>query len=143
MTQYLLDTNILVHFVRADSVWDRIRDEYDLFLADPTPIISIVTSGEVRSIGLRRKWGVRRISQLDFALGCFPEIPIATPALVDAYAAMDAYANQRGISLGKNDLWIAATAFVTGATLLTTDRDFDVLDGTFIHRIWVDPSPDS
>ena len=41
--------------------------------------------------------------------------------------------------LGKNDLWIAATAHVTGATLLTTDKDFDHLAGQFLKREWVDP----
>ncbi len=29
--------------------------------------------------------------------------------------------------MGKNDLWIAATASVTGVTLMTTDGDFDHL----------------
>ena len=34
--------------------------------------------------------------------------------------------------MGKNDLWIAATAAVEGATLLTADNDFDLLSGTFL-----------
>jgi tRNA(fMet)-specific endonuclease VapC len=37
-------------------------------------------------------------------------------------------------------LWIAATAHVTGATILTTDRDFDPLHGLFLQRDWVDPA---
>jgi len=41
--------------------------------------------------------------------------------------------------MGKNDLWIAATAAVTGATLLTTDRDFDKLAPRFLAREWIDP----
>jgi predicted nucleic acid-binding protein len=36
--------------------------------------------------------------------------------------------------MGKNDIWIAATVNVTGATLLTTDQDFDHLDGVFLAR---------
>ena len=42
--------------------------------------------------------------------------------------------------MGKNDLWIAATAMATGATLLTTDKDFDHLDPTFLTRDWIDPT---
>ena len=38
-----------------------------------------------------------------------------------------------------NDLWIAATAKVTGAILLTTDRDFDHLAPQFLSLIWIDP----
>lgn len=34
--------------------------------------------------------------------------------------------------MGKNDLWIAAAAHVTGATLLTTDADFDHLRDRFV-----------
>lgn len=30
-------------------------------------------------------------------------------------------------NMGKNNLWIAACALATGATLLTTDKDFDHL----------------
>ena len=45
-----------------------------------------------------------------------------------------------GVPMGKNDVWIAATAHVTGARLLTTDRDFDHLDPTFLGRDWVDPA---
>ena len=39
--------------------------------------------------------------------------------------------------MGKNDLWIAAIAHVTGATLVTTDKDFDQLAGKFVTRISV------
>jgi len=31
------------------------------------------------------------------------------------------------------DLWIAATASILGATLLTTDADFDHLKGTLLN----------
>jgi tRNA(fMet)-specific endonuclease VapC len=34
--------------------------------------------------------------------------------------------------MGKNDLWIAATASVLSATLLTTDKDFDHLKDVFL-----------
>ena len=42
--------------------------------------------------------------------------------------------------MGENDVWIAATARRLGATLLTTDRDFDHLHGTWIDRVWIDPN---
>ena len=41
--------------------------------------------------------------------------------------------------MGKNDLWIAATASVLKAILFTTDRDFDHLDGEFLEVIYIDP----
>ncbi|MEM6767041.1 MAG: hypothetical protein AAF655_19040 [Bacteroidota bacterium] len=35
-------------------------------------------------------------------------------------------------NMGKNDLWLAATANVLGAPLVSTDHDFDHLKETFI-----------
>jgi len=40
--------------------------------------------------------------------------------------------------MGDNDIWIAATASVLKATLLTTDRDFDHLDGVFLRVFYID-----
>jgi tRNA(fMet)-specific endonuclease VapC len=37
--------------------------------------------------------------------------------------------------MGKNDLWIAASAHVLGATLITTDNDFTHLDSIFIKLL--------
>jgi predicted nucleic acid-binding protein len=34
-------------------------------------------------------------------------------------------------NMGKNDLWIAATALATKATLITTDKDFDHLQNIY------------
>ncbi len=40
--------------------------------------------------------------------------------------------------MGKNDLWIAATAYVTGASLMTTDGDFDHLNGVYLDLIKIE-----
>lgn len=40
--------------------------------------------------------------------------------------------------MGKNDLWIAATTSVLKAKLLTTDNDFDHLDGVFFEVAFID-----
>jgi tRNA(fMet)-specific endonuclease VapC len=39
--------------------------------------------------------------------------------------------------MGKNDLWIAATASVLNIPLITTDNDFIHLDKTFLTLIKV------
>ena len=59
---------------------------------------------------------------------------------------MDAYSKHKdpirnypegysSITVGKNDLWIAATAHITNSKLVTTDDDFDHLNGIFIDII--------
>jgi len=39
--------------------------------------------------------------------------------------------------MGKNDLWIAATAHILRATLVTTDKDFDHVQN-FFGLEWVE-----
>ena len=57
-----------------------------------------------------------------------------------AYGEIDTASDALGHRMGKNDLWIAATARVLGLTVLTTDKDFDHLHPTWIDREWVDPA---
>jgi tRNA(fMet)-specific endonuclease VapC len=86
------------------------------------------------------------MQQLENLLRQIPVIDIngTDKNLVEAYAEIDAYSQGKleGKSLGgsphnmgKNDLWIAATAKVAGASLITTDDDFNHLNGVFIKVI--------
>lgn len=139
---YLLDTNILVHLVRGDAVWVRVRTTYQPLLIEPRPLISVVTAGELRSLALQFNWQTDRIDQLDFYLGYFKRVSIDDADIIRAYAVIDAHCRRIGQPLGKNDAWIAATASVAGARLLTTDKDFDRLDPLFLSRDWIDPGAD-
>lgn len=64
-------------------------------------------------------------------------------SMMEAYARIDAFSQGKlvgftlGLSsrnMGKNDLWIAATASITKAKLLTTNADFDHLKDNF-HQL--------
>ena len=137
---YLLDTNILVHFVRASPVWRHVRDTYGPLTVTPTPLFCTVTEGELRSLALQWEWEDRRLDQMEFCLGYFQSQAIEDREVMEMYAAIDAYCESIGQSMGKNDLWIAATAATTGATLLTTDRDFNRIAPRFLNRVWIDPN---
>ena len=41
--------------------------------------------------------------------------------------------------MGKNDLWIAATAYASNSVLLSTDKDFAHLHDEWINYVYVDP----
>lgn len=137
--QLLLDTNILVHFVRHLPVWLQVREAYQPLLIAPTPAISVVSEGELRSLSLQWNWGSHKLDQMEFCLAFFDRHSIDTPDVLWSYAVLDSTCEAAGTPLGKNDLWIAATAIALGATLLTTDRDFDRLPDNFPPRIFVDP----
>jgi len=136
---YLLDTNVLVHFVRGSQLWQRIGATYQLLTVTPTPRISLVSEGEVRSLALQWQWGLSKLQQMEFCLSYIQTQTIDDPEVVQTYATLDAYCESLGQSIGKNDAWIAATASVLGATLLTTDRDFDRFPSAYLKREWIDP----
>lgn len=136
---YVLDTNILIAYIRGGKLGQRIEATYQLLAASRPPLISIVTEGEVRSLAQRNNWGAAKQQQMENLLGTLLRVSLDAPRLIAAYADIDAYSERRGRSMGKNDVWIAATANVTTATLLTTDKDFDHLDPSYLSRVWIDP----
>jgi tRNA(fMet)-specific endonuclease VapC len=131
---YLLDTSVLVHYLRGSDVWKRVRDRYQPLAAEPRPVISIITVAEIRSLALQWEWCDQMLARMETALAFFKTLPIHDPDVIRAYAAIDAYCVEIGQPLGRNDVWIAATAAVTRATLLTTDRDFARLVPVFLNR---------
>lgn len=136
---YLLDTNILIRYVRRDVFVQRLEGQYHLLLTDQIPLVSAASIAEARSFARQRSWGEERQDQLNFLLTMFRRVEMGAPGIEEAYITLDVYSRSVGITMGKNDLWIGATAAATGATLLTTDQDFDHLAGVFLERHWIDP----
>jgi tRNA(fMet)-specific endonuclease VapC len=63
-------------------------------------------------------------------------------ALIDAYVQVsraDANWPEGARNMGKNDIWIAATAVNAGLPLLTTDKDFRFLHDNLLQVLWIDP----
>ena len=145
---FLLDTNILLLYLRENQRLAAQIDALPAPLAAPnTSVLSVVTAGEIRSIAIQSQWGVARISKLLQFVQKFPIADIHVETIIQRYAEIDAFSQGRlpgrplGTSarnMGKNDLWIAATASVLGLTLLTTDHDFHHLDGQFFDVIQLD-----
>ncbi len=65
---YLLDTNILLIYLRNQKTKDFIDQTFQPFSAPNIPLISVVSKGEIKSIGLRNKWGAARLQSLDIFL---------------------------------------------------------------------------
>lgn len=66
---------------------------------------------------------------------------LSVNAEIDAFSQGKLKGKPLGMSarnMTKNDLWIAATSAATEATLITTDCDFDHLEGHFIQLIRID-----
>ena len=133
----ILDTNILVHNVRQDAMWEKLREDYQLLVVEPTPLISVVTAGELRSLSRQWNWGRDKLDRMEFLLSYFQTVPVDSPDQISIYSEIDNFCLERGRVMGKNDLWIAATAALTDARLLTSDADFELLVGVFLNLEWV------
>jgi tRNA(fMet)-specific endonuclease VapC len=72
--KFLLDTNILIHYLRKDKTSKLIESKYNLFNSDSFPALSIVTVGEIHSLALQLKWGETRKYELDLFLKQFVNI---------------------------------------------------------------------
>ncbi len=142
MEKYLLDTNIVLHYLRKNKTSEKIENELHLLDDEIVKIISVVTIAELESFALSRNWGSSKTNYLSSLLKKFVVISInsSDKDLMQAYATLYSYSKNklpgnplgRSIGIGQNDVWIAATASVTNATLITTDNDFDHFNPAFI-----------
>lgn len=134
----IFDTNILVRTIRGDAVGKLAAEDALALSPAERPLISVVTVGEIKSFAHRLHWGARKISDLDKLLRELVIADINVAPILDKYAEIDSWSQAKGHKMGKNDLWIAATASVTRSVLLTTDADFDLLHKVYLERIRYD-----
>jgi tRNA(fMet)-specific endonuclease VapC len=145
MRNCLLDTNILLYYLRQDTTWYKIQHQHKL---DKTNnFISIINIGELWSIGIRNEWGERRIKELENISTQFTMVDINVESIIKCYGEIDAYSQGKlkdkplshsARNMGKNDIWLAAMASVLDLKLITTDLDFTHLDKTYLDLQLVD-----
>ncbi|MCC5828518.1 MAG: type II toxin-antitoxin system VapC family toxin [Phycisphaeraceae bacterium] len=137
---YLLDTNIVIALIRNRQLGQFIDTSYQLSTGLHRCVISVVTVGELYSLVRYLGWGQKKRETLTEILNELVWTDINHPDLLRAYGELDADCTKGGCNMGKNDAWIAATAQVTGMTVLTTDKDFDYAHSQgMLKRIWIDP----
>lgn len=140
---FLLDTNIVLTLVRGNALAMSIDKRFALRASKVSPLISIVTHGEVLVLARRNGWGANKLNALQQALDSLVTVDINHPDVLDAYVEIDLFSQsyaQGARNMGKNDLWIAACAKAAGATLLTTDKDFEHLNQNMLSLEYIDPS---
>ena len=122
---YLLDTNVVSHFVRGTSA--TVRDHLN---RTPNESISVsaVTEAELLFWVARRPRDSRtRMSVQDF-LEHVPSLACDSNA-ARVYAATREEQRRKGRPLATEDLMIAAHALSLGLTLVTDDGAFSFVDG--------------
>ncbi|WP_338092445.1 type II toxin-antitoxin system VapC family toxin [Sorangium cellulosum] len=122
----------MLHLARGNEFGRRLDAVYGLQTRPFRPMISIVTVGELFAFARRRGWGAERTGKLNQLVNQLVVFDI-NRAIIDHYAAIHAFLIGSGRAVGDNDVWIAATAAATSALLITTDKDFEALAGTFLQ----------
>jgi tRNA(fMet)-specific endonuclease VapC len=86
---------------------------------------------------------------MEEAIQRLPVLDISVSEIIDRYVEIDCYSKGKhpsidsgfsAITMGKNDLWIAATASVYQCKLLTTDLDFQHLCPLFVDVVYLSPN---
>jgi tRNA(fMet)-specific endonuclease VapC len=139
MRKFVLDTNIIMAYVRKSKPFLEAERQFGLTADDAQLIVSVVTLGEIRVLASRNGWGEEKTEALNRFFEetlLIVDISAGAPELLEAYVEIDCFS--KGRSMGKNDLWIAATAKATGSTLVTADKDFDHLGSRFFSVARID-----
>lgn len=97
---------------------------YEAYLRNSLPVVSFQTIAEMRFGALLKGWGVLRRERLETFLGSLL-VQEYNDGLANAWAQVMHEARRAGRRLEAGDAWIAATALLLNAPLLTHDKDFD------------------
>lgn len=116
MRNFIVDTNILMAYLKADnSLFRKVSEENDLDADDAFIMISAISKGEIQSIAMQNSWGERKTEILNKLLNQIVIIDMAgaNEMLMNAYAEIDAFSLQRHPTkrlsgsakpMGKNDM---------------------------------------
>lgn len=135
MRKFVLDTNILLHYVRQSELAQEVERQLNLLAKDAIPMIASVSIGEMLGFVQRQQWGQAKINRLKKLVDKLIVIDIAAAddQLMHAYATLWNYSKNalpgdklgKSIGIGQNDVWIASLARTAKAELVTTDSDFE------------------
>ncbi len=126
-TGFLLDTNVLVHLLRADAAGRWLDTTYHLS-GQRKHFLSVISIGELLRLAEIWSWGPARLNRIFELVSAFSIIDIHHLEILENYARIGVHWERMGMRLEQNDLWIAATVDAIDGSLLTTDTDFKKLD---------------
>ena len=139
----VFDTGPVVGLAARSALGQAIRERHFASARGETPLISIVTVAECRSIATYHGWGQAKRERLEELLAAFTIVGLLPNSpLVQKYAELYSFLRTSGRNWEKNqnDLWIASLAAVSRATLVTTDFKLKPLVPKFLEAETYDPA---
>jgi predicted nucleic acid-binding protein len=145
--RYTLDTNVLLFYVRDGETRAFIEEQYAPFDSGNESVISIVSVGEIMVLASANQWGDKKLKLVQHLIDKLVIVELNYQEVIDNYIEVEQYnknihptKKRKGshIKMGKNDVWIAATTMATDSKLITSDRDFEHLDGEFFDVLFIE-----
>lgn len=123
-TTYLLDTNTVTALTNGHpTAWNHLRDLH----ADDAIVSCFIVVGEWE-YGIQNASGPKRQAQIraagDAVFASLSALWESTPSIALQYGTIHAQLRRMGQTIPTNDIWIAATALVYGATVVSSDPHF-------------------
>ena len=120
MMPLLLDTNVLIKFLRGDNKIAKVVSTYEQILV-PTVVIGEYKAGVAGETAA----GHQQLSALEMFLDSTAvKIVGVTEDVANAYARIFRVLKANGTPIPQNDLWIAACAIAKGAVVYSLDAHF-------------------
>ena len=120
MMPLLLDTNVLIKFLRGDNKIAKVVSTYEQILV-PTVVIGEYKAG----VAVETAVGHQQLSALEMFLDSTAvKIVGVTEDVANAYARVFRVLKANGTPIPQNDLWIAACAITKGAVVYSLDTHF-------------------
>jgi predicted nucleic acid-binding protein len=149
MKGYLLDTNLLIIYSRENDFSKKIEHRYKLFTGNKDLFISTVSIGELDAFIKKNDIGKRKQRKISEMLDMIDRISIEHEEIISKYGDIDAFSQGKlkikghhfsAMNMGKNDIWIGATASHFDLKLITTDKDFMHLNEVFLDLEYIELS---
>jgi tRNA(fMet)-specific endonuclease VapC len=118
MTEVVVDTDVVSFIFKNHPFGSR----YDPEVAGRITLISFMTVAEIERWTLQHKWGNKRIQLLRTFLQRFTVVP-SSPDLCRKWAEVMVSAQAVGRRIESADAWIAATALLHEAPLVTHNQN--------------------
>lgn len=137
----ILDTNVLLTYVRGNELAKRIESEFELLQRKTKPIICVVSKGEILALAYRLNWQQAKRDRMIDLLSSLVIADIANNDVLNKYAEIKDYLYRLkpSVTIQHNDMWISAVAATIDAHVLSMDTDFKWLDSAFIKLHLIDP----
>ena len=120
MMPLLLDTNVLIKFLRGNEKIAKVVSTYEQILV-PTVVIGEYKAG----VAVETAVGRQQLSALEMFLDSTAvKIVGVTEDVANAYARIFRVLKANGTPIPQNDLWIAACAITKGAVVYSLDTHF-------------------